>query len=440
MEHLIDEIKEGSIAEEIGIETGDMLLEVNGKVINDILEYIYEISGEYVEITIKKGDNSVVIYEIEKEYDEKIGLEFTNPILDKPNACKNKCVFCFIDQLPKGMRKSLYFKDDDSRLSFLHGNYITLTNLSEEDIERIINLKISPINLSVHTTNDELRLKMIKNPKAIDLMPVTRRFIENDIEINGQIVLCPGFNDGKELDKTIMDLYNLGEKFNNLAIVPVGLSDHREGLTKLTSVTSDDANKVIDQIEGYQKIFMKERNRKFVYLSDEFYITANREYPDYEDYDGFPQIENGIGLTVKFNYEIKKALENEISSNFEGKISIVTGISAYDNMLKIKNIIEKKFKNIEIDIIKITNNFFGGKIIVAGLITGRDIIEQVNISTLGDKIILPDVMFKDRDESMKEDENIFLDDTKLTDVENKFKKKISVVKVDGYEFIKEIIK
>ncbi len=440
MEHLIDKIKEGSIAEEIGIKTGDMLLEVNGKVINDILEYIYEISGEYVEITIKKVDDSVVIYEIEKEYDEKIGLEFTNPILDKPNACKNKCVFCFIDQLPKGMRKSLYFKDDDSRLSFLHGNYITLTNLSEEDIERIINLKISPINLSVHTTNDELRLKMIKNPKAIDLMPVTRRFIENDIEINGQIVLCPGFNDGKELDKTIMDLYNLGEKFNNLAIVPVGLSDHREGLTKLTSVTKDDANRVINQVEKYQKKFMKERNRRFVYLSDEFYITANREYPEYEDYDGFPQIENGIGLTVKFNYEIKKALENEMSSNFEGKISIVTGISAYSNMLEIKNVIEKKFKNIKIDIIKIKNNFFGGKITVAGLITGRDIIEQVNVSTLGEKIILPDVMFKDRDESMKEDENIFLDDTKLTDVENKFKKKISIVKVDGYEFIKEIIR
>ncbi|MDM8533560.1 DUF512 domain-containing protein [Clostridiaceae bacterium HSG29] len=439
MEHLIDEIKEGSIAEEIGIETGDTLLEVNGKVIKDILEYIYEISGEYVEVTIKKSDNSIVIYEIEKEYDEKIGLEFKNPILDKPNACKNKCVFCFVDQLPKGMRKSLYFKDDDSRLSFLHGNYITLTNLSEEDIERIINLKISPINLSVHTTNDELRLKMIKNPKAIDLMPVTRRFIENDIEINGQIVLCPGFNDGKELDKTIMDLYNLGEKFNNLAIVPVGLSDHREGLTKLTSVTSDDANKVIDQVEEYQKIFMKERNRRFVYLSDEFYITANREYPEYEDYDGFPQIENGIGLTVKFNYEIKKALESKINSNFEGKISIITGISAYSNMIEIKEIIEKEFKNIEIDVIEIKNKFFGEKITVAGLITGRDIIEQVNVSTLGEKIILPDVMFKDRDESMEE-ENIFLDDTKLSDVENKFKKKISVVKVDGYEFIKEIIK
>jgi len=440
MEHFVEKIKKNSIAEELGIKIGDALLEVNGKVINDILEYIYEISGEYVEVTIKKEDNSIIIFEIDKEYDEKLGIEFTNPILDKPNSCKNKCVFCFIDQLPKGMRKSLYFKDDDSRLSFLHGNYITLTNLSEEDIERIITLRISPINLSVHTTSDELRLKMIKNPKAINLMPVTKRFIENDIEINGQIVLCPGFNDGKELDKTIMDLYKLGEKFNNLAIVPVGLSDHREGLVKLTHVTSEDANKVIDQIEGYQKKFMKERNRRFVYLSDEFYITANREYPEYEEYDGFPQIENGIGLTVKFNYEIKKALEKKTSSNFKGKISIVTGVSAYINMIEIKKNIEEKFNDIEIDIIKIKNNFFGEKITVAGLITGSDILGQVDISTLGEKVILPDVMFKDRDESMDEDEDVFLDDIKLSDIENKFKRKISIVKVDGNEFIEEITK
>jgi putative radical SAM enzyme (TIGR03279 family) len=433
MEHRIKSIKENSIASEIGIESGEILMEVNEKKMNDILEYIYEMTSEYVELTIKKRDDSVVIYEIEKEYDEEIGIEFENPILDKPNSCKNNCIFCFVDQLPKGLRKTLYFKDDDSRLSFLHGNYITLTNLSEEDISRIINLKISPINISVHTTSSELRLKMIKNPKAVNLMKTLKRFVDSDIIINGQVVLCPGFNDNEELDKTIMDLYDLGENFNNLAIVPVGLSKYRKGLEKLESVTFEKANEVIDQVTKYQDKFFGERNRRFVYLSDEFYITANRKFPKYVEYDGFPQIENGIGLTIKFNYEIERTLKNIKESNFIGKISIVTGVSAYENMINIKEIIENKFKDIKIDVIKIKNDFFGEKITVAGLITGQDILNQIDIERLGEKVILPDVMFKDRDK-------VFLDDVTLSEIELKINRKISVVSVNGYEFIDEIIK
>jgi|LGOV01.1.fsa_nt_gb putative radical SAM enzyme (TIGR03279 family) len=433
MEHKIVSVKKNSIASELEIEIGELLLEVNGKEVNDILEYIYEVSSEYIEITIKREDNSIVVYEIEKEYDEEIGIEFENPVLSKPNSCKNNCIFCFIDQLPKGLRKTLYFKDDDSRLSFLHGNYITLTNLSDQDIDRIIKLKISPINISVHTTNPELRLRMMKNPKSVHIMKILKRFVDNDIIINGQVVLCPGFNDNKELDKTIVDLFNLGENFNNLAIVPVGISKYREGLEKLEPVTFEKANQVINQVERYQKEIYNVRNRNFVYLSDEFYLTAKREFPKYSEYDGFPQIENGIGLTVKFNYEIDKALENVGKSNFNGKISIVTGFSAYENLMKIKEKVEMKFPIIKIDVIKIKNNFFGDKITVAGLITGSDILEQVDIMRLGEKVILPDVMFKDK-------ENVFLDDTTLSDIELKFNRKISVVSVNGYEFISELIK
>ncbi len=246
-------------------------------------------------------------------------------------------------------------------------------------------------------------------------------------------MLCPGFNDNKELDKTIVDLFNLGENFNNLAIVPVGISKYREDLEKLEPVTFEKANQVINQVERYQKEIYNVRNRNFVYLSDEFYLTAKREFPKYSEYDGFPQIENGIGLTVKFNYEIDKALENVGKSNFNGKISIVTGFSAYENLMKIKEKVEMKFPIIKIDVIKIKNNFFGDKITVAGLITGSDILEQVDIMRLGEKVILPDVMFKDK-------ENVFLDDTTLSDIELKFNRKISVVSVNGYEFISELIK
>lgn len=433
MEHKIVSVKKNSIASELEIEIGELLLEVNGKEVNDILEYIYEVSSEYIEITIKKEDNSIVVYEIEKEYDEEIGIEFENPVLSKPNSCKNNCIFCFIDQLPKGLRKTLYFKDDDSRLSFLHGNYITLTNLSDQDIDRIINLKISPINVSVHTTNPELRLRMMKNPKSVNIMKVLKKFVDNDIVINGQIVLCPGFNDNEELDKTILDLFDLGENFNNLAIVPVGISKYRDGLEKLDPVTFEKANQVINQVERYQRKIYNIRNRNFVYLSDEFYLTAKREFPKYREYDGFPQIENGIGLTVKFNWEIDKALESIDKSNFNGKISILTGVSAYENLMKIKEKVEMKFPIIKIDVIKIKNNFFGNNITVAGLITGSDILEQVDVMNLGEKIILPDVMFKDK-------EKVFLDDITLSDIELKFNRKISIVSVNGYEFISELIK
>lgn len=432
MKHKIKNVKKGSIAEEVGIKAGDFLIKVNDKVINDVLEYLYEITSEYVEITVEEKDGSLIIYEIEKDFDEKLGLDFTNPILDKPNSCKNKCVFCFVDQLPKGLRKSLYFKDDDSRLSFLHGNYITLTNLSEEDLNRIIDLHISPINVSVHATDPEVRLEMIKNPLAVNLMSNLKRLTDSGIILNGQIVLCPGFNDGEVLDRTIKDLYSLGENFSNLAIVPVGLSKHRKGLEELNEVTFEIANRVIDKVEKYQSRFLKERNNRFVYLSDEFYIKAKREFPNYDDYNGFPQIENGVGLTVKLNHEVNEFLKEERKATFSGEITIITGFSAYENMCEIKNKVEKKYNKIKINIKKIKNNFFGNKITVAGLTTGGDIMKQLSKEELGDKIIIPNVMLKD-------DEDIFLDDVLLEEVEKFFDKKIIVVDNNGYDLVSKII-
>jgi len=432
MGHKINNIRKKSIAKELNIKVGEELLQVNGKEMHDILEYIYEIASEYVELTVLKNNGELVIYEIEKNYDEKIGLDFKNPILDQPNSCKNKCIFCFIDQLPKGMRKSLYFKDDDSRLSFLHGNYITLTNLSAEDINRIIELKISPINISVHTTNPDLRLKMIKNPKSKHLIPVLRRFTEAGIIVNGQIVLCPDYNDKEELDRTMKEIYSLGENFSNLAIVPVGLSKHRQGLVDLRPVNKEDAVNIIKQVESFQKKAKKERGSHFVYLSDEFYITANHDFPNYDSYDGFPQIENGVGLTVKLNKEVDDRLDALDGDQKIDSVTIITGVSASNNIEKIISKINKKYPNIKIDVKTIINKFFGEKITVAGLITGSDIINQIDPGTLGNKVIIPEVM-------LKSDQDIFLDDILLKDIEKRFNHKIIVVKNNGNDLINRII-
>jgi len=432
MAHKINKVLDNSIARELNIEVGEQLIQVNGKDIHDILEYIYEIASEYVEISVLKRNGELIIYEIEKEYDEKLGLDFQNPILDKPNECKNNCIFCFVNQLPKDMRKSLYFKDDDSRLSFLHGNYITLTNLSEEDINRIIDLRISPINISVHTTNPELRLEMIKNPKSKNLMPVLKRFTEAGIIVNGQIVLCPDFNDGEELDRTIKNIYALGENFSNLAIVPVGLSRYREGLTKIRPVNIKDAVNIIKQVEKYQRKAKEERDTNFVYLSDEFYITADIDFPSYDSYDGFPQLENGIGLTVKLNKEVENRLSELEGSSHGHSITIITGVSATSNLKMISEKVKDKYPNININIKTIINDFFGEKITVAGLITGSDILKQVSLKDLGDKVLIPEVM-------LKSDEDIFLDDVLIEDIEKKFNHKIIVVKNNGYDLINRII-
>ncbi|MGM0378222.1 MAG: DUF512 domain-containing protein [Bacillota bacterium] len=432
MKHKIKKIKKDSIAEELNIKPGDYLVKVNDKEVKDILEYIFMISVGYIELLIQKPNEELVLYEIEKGFDEKIGLEFENPILDKPKKCKNNCVFCFVDQLPNNMRNSLYFKDDDFRLGFLHGNYITLTNLTDKEIDRIIKLKISPLNISIHATDSDVRHKMLKNPNSKNLLKNLKKLVKADIVINGQVVLCPGINDGEVLNNTIKNIFDLGSNFKSLAIVPVGLTKYRKGLENLETVSKQKARKVIGKVEKFQNEFLKKRNTRFVFVSDEFYIKANLDLPDYKHYENFIQIENGVGLIAKFNHEIKTALKEFEESLFEGKITIITGQSAYKNMLYIKKLIEKKYDNIILDIVKIKNDFWGHSITVTGLITGQDILSQLDKSTIGDKLFVSEVMLKDG-------KNKFLDDILISDLEKEFKKEVTITKVNGFDFIKKII-
>ena len=412
-----------SIADELGIEVGDLLISINGEPIHDIIEYRFLLSDEYLEVEIQKQNREVYIYEIEKDYDDDLGIEFTNPIIDKAKSCRNKCVFCFIDQLPKGMRETLYFKDDDSRLSFLQGNFVTLTNMSEEDINNIIKYRISPINISVHTTNPELRKTMIKNKFAGNLYSIMERLAEAQIQMNCQIVLCPGYNDKEELERTVSDLTKLYPYVNSAAAVPVGITKHREHLPNLEIFNEKTAGETIDQVDKLQKKYLKELGTRFIFLSDEFYIMANRKLLDYDEYEGFIQFENGVGMISKFEREIKDYLEN-LSEDHKSKIkkvSIATGHSAYEFMCEMAKCIMEKCPNVQIDVYKIINNFFGDTITVSGLVTATDIIDQLKDKNLGETLYIPRSM-------LKADEEIFLDNITLEKLKNSYNNTASQVK------------
>ena len=355
--NLVSKVYKGSIAEEIGIEVGDVLLSVNGERVEDIIQYKFLISDEYIELEIQKINGRVYLYEIEKDYDEELGIEFTNPIIDKAKSCRNKCVFCFIDQLPEGMRETLYFKDDDSRLSFLQGNFVTLTNMSEDDINNIIKYRISPINISVHTTNPELRRKMINNKFAGKLMDTMRRLAEAGIEMNAQIVLCPGYNDKKELERTLEDLASLRPYVHSAAIVPVGITRYRDNLAKLEIFDEKSASETIDQIHKLQEKYLEELGTRFAFLSDEFYIIAKRPLLKYDEYEGFLQFEDGVGMIRKMGTEVVEYLKtiNDDRLNKTKKVSIATGKSAYEFMCNMAEEIMNKFKNIEINVYKTPN-------------------------------------------------------------------------------------
>ena len=407
--NVISKVYKDSIADELGIEVGDLLISINGEPIHDIIEYRFLLSDEYLEVEIQKQNREVYIYEIEKDYDDDLGIEFTNPIIDKAKSCRNKCVFCFIDQLPKGMRETLYFKDDDSRLSFLQGNFVTLTNMSEEDINNIIKYRISPINISVHTTNPELRKTMIKNKFAGNLYSIMERLAEAQIQMNCQIVLCPGYNDKEELERTVSDLTKLYPYVNSAAAVPVGITKHREHLPNLEIFNEKTAGETIDQVDKLQKKYLKELGTRFIFLSDEFYIMANRKLLDYDEYEGFIQFENGVGMISKFEREIKDYLEN-LSEDHKSKIkkvSIATGHSAYEFMCEMAKCIMEKCPNVQIDVYKIINNFFGDTITVSGLVTATDIIDQLKDKNLGETLYIPRSM-------LKADEEIFLDNIRIS--------------------------
>ena len=431
--NIISKVYKDSIAEEIGIEVGDLLIAVNDQKVHDIIEYKFLISDEYIELEIQKRDGEVYIYEIEKDFDEELGIEFVNPIIDKAKSCRNKCIFCFIDQLPKGMRKTLYFKDDDSRLSFLQGNFITLTNMSEEDIQNIIKYRISPINISVHTTNPELRTKMINNKCAGKLLETMKRLADAQIEMNCQIVLCPGYNDKEELDRTLVDLSSLYPYVNSVAIVPVGVTRYRENLAKLDIFNYETANQTIDQVHRLQDKYLKELNTRFAFLSDEFYIIAKRPLLNYDEYEGFLQFEDGVGMICKQGTEIVRYLDTlEENDDIEKIVSIATGSSAYEFICDMADKIMKKFKNIKINVYKIVNDYFGHTITVSGLITATDIIKQLDGEDLGEALYITRSM-------LKGDEEVFLDDITLEQLEEKLNIKVIPCENEGKIFVDKII-
>lgn len=431
--NVISKVYKDSIAEEIGIEVGDLLIAVNDEKVHDIIEYKFLISDEYIELEIQKRDGEIYIYEIEKDFDEELGIEFVNPIIDKAKSCRNKCIFCFIDQLPKGMRKTLYFKDDDSRLSFLQGNFVTLTNMSEEDIENIIKYRISPINISVHTTNPELRRKMINNKHAGKVLETMKRLADAQIEMNCQIVLCPGYNDKEELDRTLSDLSALYPYVNSVAIVPVGITKYRDNLAKLDIFDCETANETIDQVHKLQEKYLKDLNTRFAFLSDEFYIIAKRPLLNYDEYEGFLQFEDGVGMICKQGTETVNYLETlKEDDSIQKTVSIATGSSAYDFICDMADKVMEKFKNVKINVYKIINDYFGHTITVSGLITATDIVKQLSDKDLGDALYITRSM-------LKGDEEVFLDDVTLKELEQKLNVQVITCENEGKIFVEKII-
>ena len=422
--HVIAGVEPGSIAEELELEPGDVLLEINGNKIEDAFDYHYLMNEEYVELLVRKANGEEWELEIEKEFEEDLGLTFENGMMDEYRNCTNKCIFCFIDQMPPGMRETLYFKDDDTRLSFLQGNYVTLTNLSDHDVERIIKYKLSPINISFQTTNPELRCKMLHNRFAGRSLQIVDKLVEAGIVMNGQIVLCKGWNDGEELERSLKDLYGYLPNLQSVSIVPVGLSKFRDGLEPLEPFTPEDAKKVILQVQKWQEKAMEEYGVHFVHASDEWYLLAGEELPEEDSYDGYLQLENGVGMLRLLETEFHEALAMAKGSKKTQKVSIATGKLAAPFIRQLAEEMKVKFPNIGVKVYDITNEFFGERITVAGLITGQDLKKQLMDQDLGEKLLLPCHM-------LRSGEEVFLDDVTVSELSEYLKIPIEIVESDG---------
>ena len=430
--HLIQTIEPGSIAEEMGIEPGDYLISINGTEIEDVFDYRFMVDDEYIEMTIQKPDGELWDLEIEKDYEEEIGIEFENGLMDDYRSCHNKCIFCFIDQMPKGMRETLYFKDDDSRLSFLQGNYVTLTNMSDHDVDRIIRYRLEPINISFQAMNPELRCKMLHNRFAGDALKKAEKFRDAGIIMNGQIVLCKGVNDGEELEWSLRELYTYLPYLQSLSVVPVGLSKHREGLYPLEPFTKEDAKQVLACIHKWQKRAMEEFETHFVHAGDEWYILAGEELPSEENYDGYLQYENGVGMVRSMIDTVEEELAERMGDERKRELSIATGKLMEPFLGDMIASIQKKYPNVTVHLYGIRNDFFGERITVAGLVTAQDMIAQLKDMPKGDRLLIPDSM-------LRSGENVFLDDMTVEEVENALQVKLDIVKSSGQDFVEKII-
>ncbi len=427
----ITTVESGSVAEKSGIRVGDCLIAVNNNKIRDVLDYRYYMTDRHVEVLLRRENSEYTVTITKQEYAD-IGLEFDTYLMDNQQSCTNKCIFCFVDQTPKGMRPSLYFKDDDSRMSFFFGNYITMTNMSEEDIARIIKMKISPINVSVHTTNPELRVFMMKNPRAATSLSYLPKLVGAGLKVNAQLVLCPGINDGKELERTLNDLADLGENLVSIACVPVGLTDHREGLPKLEPYTKETALETIGIIHRFAERQLEKTGRRLAYPSDEFFLMAELPIPEPEYYGDFDQLDNGVGLLALFQQEFEDAIALEDSRPVDREVSLATGVAAYDFICGLSRQAEQHFPGLKVRAYRIVNDFFGHQITVAGLVTGTDLCKQLAGKALGETLILPSTM-------LRHEQDMFLDDVTREQAQQSLNIPISVIPVDGFEFLDALI-
>lgn len=429
----ITDVEPGSLAEKHGIRAGDYLISINGHDICDVLDYRFRLTEKTVVLKIHRGAELFDVTINKDEYSD-IGLCFETFLMDKKQSCKNKCVFCFIDQLPCGMRDSLYFKDDDSRLSFLMGNYITLTNLTEEDVSRICEMKTSPINISVHTTNPELRVKMMRNKNAGRVLSYMRRFTDAGISLNCQIVLCKGLNDGQELLNTMHDLEKLTPHLVGVSIVPAGITDHREGLYPLKKLTSEDLSNTINMVDEFAKECMKKHGSRLFYCSDEMYLQCGRELPSEDYYEGYPQIENGVGMIRSLEGEFRSELDflSDYDTDKPRKLSIATGYLAYDFITSLARELMDRVPSLKVTVHRIKNEFFGENITVAGLVTGCDILKQLKGKDLGERLIIPAVM-------LRAERDMFLDSMTLDELSEELGVDIVPSDTNGTDFVSQIL-
>lgn len=424
-----------SRAKKAGLLENDILVSINGREINDVLDYRFHLANVSLDICVLRDGKEKHFEIVKQEYDD-IGLDFETPLMDKKHSCENKCIFCFIDQLPRGLRKSLYFKDDDSRLSFLHGNYITLTNLDEKDIDRIIEMHISPVNVSVHTTNPELRVKMMKNKRSGEVLSYLRKFADAGIHICGQIVLCKGINDGVELQRSMEDLTAYMPALQSVSIVPAGKTKFRDNLYHLESFSADDCREVISQVEGFADKCLEKFGSRIFFCSDEFYLKGDIPLHDEEYYEGYAQIENGVGMltSLKTEFGIEAEYISEYLENYNGsrRVSVATGVAAYSHISDMAKKLCTLIDGLEINVYPIINNFFGHEITVSGLLTGADIYDQLKDKMLYDELILPPNV-------LRAEGDLFLCGMSLDELSEKLGVKTVLSGNDGAGFIRAML-
>lgn len=427
----ITDVEKKSRAAKAGLRPDDVLVSINGNEINDVLDYRFYLAESVVMLKIQRSGKEKTV-KIKKDTYDDIGLGFETPLMDKKHTCKNGCIFCFIDQNPDGMRESIYFKDDDSRLSFLHGNYITLTNMTDADVERIIKMRFSPINVSIHTTNPELRVKMMKNKRSGEVLRYLRDFADAGLSICGQIVLCKGLNDGEELLRSMSELSLLYPNLGSVSVVPAGLTSHRDGLYPLEDFTPEDARAVIGQIDAFANAIKEKCGSRLFFAADEFYLKAGLPIPEEDYYEGYPQIENGVGMLRSFEEDFKLGLEEAEQNDISCSVSIVTGVAAYPLIKACSDQLCAACPKMKINVYKIINKFYGESITVAGLLTGKDIYEQLLGEDLGDVLFVPDVALRANDDD-------FLCGMTRSELANKLSVKVLPMGNDGYEFAMKLL-